>query len=458
MQRPARIRAIAERAGLPIRGQLVLVKGRYQEFPVARVPQAALIYRFDNGRLAAELEEHVARVANPLKELRAAQETPAVQRLLHGLLLKKAEDQRGPIFAELERLGQQTEPLLVLFDGVVVNGNRRLAAMRELIGRDAARYAAFAEIAVTVLPEGTEADEIEYVEAALQMAPETKLGYGWLDRRLKLRRQRDVLRLPVEQIMDAYRIADSSEIQRELGELELAEAFLATYKGEPSRYSAIAEEGPLFVGLREQLAKLSEPRRSFWRLAGFAMIHGRDRQKPNDPQRHYPFCNPVPADVPAAGLRRIAERLGVAGADDLTAMGEPNAQVLSDAGAIFQDRARSAATAKLIAATLDELRLEFEERKAPDRMLHKVRETGRLIARLEPERLSAEQRRRLRGDLAALQSHAAYLLGQMEEKPSVPGRWNYPKNILRPPYSKVPWRIMRRLGWAEPARSPGKRT
>jgi len=89
-------------------------------------------------------------------------------------------------------------------------------------------------------------------------------------------------------------------------------------------------------------------------------------------------------------------------------------------------------------------------------MLHKVRETGKLIARLEPERLSAEQRRRLRGDLAALQSHAAYLLGQMEEKPSVPGRWKYPKNILRPPYSKVPWRIMRRLGWAEPARSPGK--
>jgi hypothetical protein len=154
-----------------------------------------------------------------MQEWRAAQETPAVQEVLHGLLLRKAEDRAGPIFAELQRLGQQTEPLLALFDGLVVNGNRRLAAMRELLRRDPRRYAPFAEVAVAVLPEGTAPDEVEYVEAALQMAPETKLGYGWLDRRLKLRRQRDVLGLPTQQIMEAYRIDDAGQILRELGEL-----------------------------------------------------------------------------------------------------------------------------------------------------------------------------------------------------------------------------------------------
>jgi hypothetical protein len=118
--------------------------------------------------------------------------------------------------------------------------------------------------------------------------------------------------------------------------------------------------------------------------------------------------------------------------------------------AIFRDRQNSAATSRMIADTLDELRLEHNDRRAPERMLQKVREAGQLIARLEPERLSPEQRRRLRGDLAALQAHAAYAMGEMEEKPVVPALWNYPKPIMRPPYRKIPWRIMRRLGWARP--------
>jgi hypothetical protein len=120
--------------------------------------------------------------------------------------------------------------------------------------------------------------------------------------------------------------------------------------------------------------------------------------------------------------------------------------------AIFRDRPRSAANGRLIADVLDELRLEHNDRRAPERMLQKVRETGQMIARLEPERLSPEQRRRLRGDLAALQAHAAYVMGEMEDKPFVPALWKYPKTIIRPPYRKIPWRIMRRMGWAPASR------
>jgi hypothetical protein len=459
--REARIRAIAERVEFPVRGQLVFLEGGYRELPVARVPHQALLYRFDNGRVAAELEEHVVRVGSSLESLRAAQETAEVQHLLQGMLLSKATDRNGPIFAELERLGQQTEPLLVLFDGVVVNGNRRLAAMRELIRRDPRRYRSFAEVAVTVLPEATRAEEVEYVEAALQMAPETKLGYGWLDRRLKLRRQRDVLGLPVAQIMAAYRIEDAAEIRRELGELALAEEYLASYLSEPYRYSEVADAGPLFVGLYHQLTRLAEPDRSFWRLAGFAMIHGRARRKQNEPHRLYPFVDPVPAELPVSGQARIAERLAP-GADRDVGGGRLSPAVLDQTVSVLRDPRRSAATARAIAAALDELRLEHEERSAPERVLRKVRETGSLIARLTPDRLSPDQRTRLRGDLAALQAHATFLLGRMaqtgrveqthqpEHKPAVPLAWHYPKTILRPPYAKgaVAYPAPARLGRA----------
>lgn len=458
MQRGERIRLIGQRTATPGRGHPVLLKGRYHEFPVTHVPHSALVYRIDNGRLAAELEELAVLEGTSLAALRNSAETGEVQSMLHRLLLAKAKSATGPIFSELERLGQQTEPLLVMFDGLVVNGNRRLAAMRELLGRNAVRYA-FQEPAVAVLPEGTSAQDIEYIEAALQMAPETKLRYGWLDRRLTIRKQRDALRLPLDDILAAYRIETAAEVERELAELALAEDYLRSYRGEPARYSAVADAEQLFVGLHEQLSKLGQAEASFWRTAGFAMIDGRGGQpaRPNaggpKPQgdmaantlvRLFPFAAAVPPDIPVSAQSRLAARFGIDGEGK---SGAPGPLIISKLLAIFRDRTRSQNTARLIADVLDEMRLEHNERSAPQRMFQKLREAGQLIARLEPERLSRDQRSQLRGDLAALQSHAAYLMGRIEEKPEVPGRWRYAKPIIRPPYSKIPLRMLRRLGW-----------
>jgi hypothetical protein len=464
LERGERIRLIDQRTANPGRGHPVLFKGRYSEFPVTNVPHSALVYRVDNGRLAAELEEQAAAKGTSLAALRNAAETIEVQSMLHELLLAKAQSPEGPIFAELERLGQQTEPLLVLFDGLVVNGNRRLAAMRELLARDAARYA-FHEPAVAVLPEGTSLQDIEFIEAALQMAPETKLRYGWLDRRLTLRKQRDALRLPLNDILAAYRIDTAAEVERELAQLALAEDYLRTYRGELARYSAVADAEPLFVGLQEQLSKLGQAQAAFWKTAGFAMIDGRS-SKPARPiaaaantqgdtaadpyARLFPFAPAVPTDIPVTAQARLAVRFGVTGPGST---GAPSPAEIGELLAIFRDRGKSQNTARLIADVLDEMRLEHNERSAPQRMLQKLREAGQLIARLEPERLSPDQRRQLRGDLAALQSHAAYLMGRIEEKPVVPGRWRYAKPIFRPPYAKIPLRMLRRLGWKAPDRA-----
>src|SRR5690606_11506698 len=96
----------------------------------------------------------------------------------------------------------------------------------------------------------------------------------------------------------------------------------------------------------------------------------------------------------------------------------------------------------------DEVRLELSESAAPERLLQKVREAGRLISRLEPERLTAAQRRRLGVELAALSAHGRYLLEERAGRPSVPGVWKYAKPVIRPPYWKIPWRLLKRLGWA----------
>ncbi|HEX2553318.1 MAG TPA: hypothetical protein VHL98_06435 [Microvirga sp.] len=438
MPRDARIRAIGADRRPPVRTLAVLLQGRYRDLPVVRVPQEALVYRVDNGRLAAALEEQAARERTALGALRARAETPEVQGLLHDLLLARARDPQGPIFAELERAATQTEPLLIGFDGVVINGNRRLSAMRALLARDSARYAGFAEVLAAVLPPETTPADVEYVEAALQMAPETKLGYGWIDRRLTLRKQRDALGLPIRDILAAYRIDDPAQVDRELAQLALAERYLDGYCGEPGRYSRVAEDEVLFAGLQAQLARLDPALRPLWEAAGFAMIHGRPaEEKPERHARHFPFSPPVPADLPAAAPRRLAGRFGI-----------PDAGAAAEHGllAAFRDRSASAATTRLIADTLDEMRLEAMERLVPERLLRKVRQAGRLIARIEPGRLTPEQRRTLRGDLAALQAQAAHVLGEIDGRPAEPAPRARARPLLRKPYGAIPGRLFRRIG------------
>ncbi len=450
MPRDARIRVIGEGAQQPVRTHSVLFQGRYRDFPVVRVPNDALVYRVENGRLAAELEEQSARHGSSLSGLRERAESRDVQSLLHDLLVAKARDPRGPIYAELENLAQQTEPLLVLFDGTVINGNRRLAAMRQLLAHDSARYAGFASVHVAVLPSDIPPAEVEYVEAALQMAPETKLGYGWIDRRLKLRKQRDELRLPVEQIMAAYRIEDAAEIDRELAQLALAEEYLSDYCGAPGRYSMVADVEVLFAGLHRQLSVLDEIQRHFWQAAGFVLVHGRPAtEAPERYARLYPFSGAVPRDLPSSGPRRLAVQFGVQAGD-----GQSEVQLLLT---IFRDRHNSKATAQLIADTLDEMRLEDMERRTPERVLRKVRQASQLIARLEPGRLTPAQRRSLRGDLATLEAYANYLLRELKEQPPASDQRLHPERLLRRPYRDIPSRLLRQMVWFRSKRSGSNR-
>ena len=228
--------------------RLVPFRDGYRPLPKVNVPELALLYRAANGRLIAQLAAAAHAQGSDLAALRERQESADVQAIIHGLLVAEAKDATGPIFQELERQAIQTEPLLVARDGVVINGNRRLAAMRELRASDSQRYAAFAEVRVTVLPDDCTAQDIEYIEAALQLAPETKLAYGWINRRLKLRHQLSDMALAPAAVVDAFRFESESAMQAELAELELAEDYLSHYRREPARYEAVADAEPLFVG------------------------------------------------------------------------------------------------------------------------------------------------------------------------------------------------------------------
>src|SRR5690625_463988 len=399
-------------------------RGGYLTANVITLPQEMLLYRVDNGRLIAEMQEYLQKQSLDWATWRERQEEHATQVKLHELLLEKARVAAGPIYQELERQAQRLERLLVSSDGVVVNGNRRLAAMRELLRHDPERYGGFQTIQAAVLPAETQPADLEFIEAALQMAPETKLAYGWINRRMKLRRQRDELKLPPEQILDAYRIEDAEQLEREIRELELVEDYLANYREEPRHYALVADCEALFAGLQEQLGALPKNQRQRWRLAGFTLIDGRAAvQGPLAP--FFPFTAPVPEAMPTQALRRFAQERAMAvaaeqeGADDAAEAAVDEA-LNEDLELVFATGRDSERNAQLLQAVMDAIRSEHQERQAPARVLARIRKAKDMLSDLLPENLNDKQRRRLRSDLAALQAQASYLQ-RAGEKPREDG-------------------------------------
>jgi hypothetical protein len=416
----ARRRTIAElAAGRPAQ-HFTPWRGGHRQIPVIELAQELLLYRVQNGRLIAELEQHLRGRGLSLEGLAAREATGEVQALLHGFLAAKAADPGGPILQELRRQAQQTEPLLISAEGVLVNGNRRLAAMRELLAEDPDRYRGFAVVSAAVLPADAGAQDIESVEAALQLAPETKLAYGWINRRLKLRRQLGELGLSRDEVADAWRLADPAQLERELGELALAEDYLAHYLGEPGGYSLVADAEGLVTGLARRLELLPQELRAPWRLAGFCMIAGRAAVAgPMD--RHFPFADPAPEHMPAWALRRFAEEqeLVSSAPDGSQAL---DGEALGRLEAVFADAGRSGDHARALFGLMERLRAEHLEEHSPARMMKILEKLHDTLRRLHPEKLSEDQRQRIRSELAAIQAQAAVLLAEPEPRAGLAGR------------------------------------
>ncbi|MFB7232396.1 ParB N-terminal domain-containing protein [Streptomyces fimicarius] len=106
-------------------------------------------------------------------------------------LEKEAQDAQYHIlrqqngFAELKEdlkaRGQQ-EPAIVTADGVLINGNRRSAAMRSLFVDDDVRSARY--VRCLVLPSDATAEELVDLETELQVAKDFKQDYSWINEAL----------------------------------------------------------------------------------------------------------------------------------------------------------------------------------------------------------------------------------------------------------------------------------
>jgi len=378
------------------------------QVPTVHLDQELLIYRVDNGRLLASLQEHFSHQPGELKRLHRREAQADTQNLLHRLLLEKAADERGPILRELRRLRVQTEPLLVDATGVVINGNRRLSAMRQLLSDDPQTFSRFQQPLVAVLPANITRSEVEYIETALQLAPETKLPYGWVDRRLKLQQQIDVLGLDPDWVTEAYRLDSRQTLDQELAELALVETYLNNLCKAPSQYSRVAPCERLFQGLQKQLVALTDDLVEPWQALGLLLIQQRRHLAPTF-DRQFPFESPVSDAMPTLVLQRLIEEqaLHVGLQNQPKKLKRRHRRRIVDQVLHHQEPKQ---LAQAVESAVEETRQQLRQKRVPHRVLHHLQVSKRLLEKLTPDTLNPRERFELKAEAEAIRGRLQLLL------------------------------------------------
>lgn len=153
-------------------------RGKYRPLKIIEVPIELPIYRIENIRTKSLQKQWL--VKHPDCDKRFFSDDVGsieVQEAQHQIL-KSLADKEGLFKAFEEGKLQQKEALIVTDDGVVVNGNRRLCAWRELYYSNRNKYAHFQSIRVAVLPDH-DPQGIYDLEVALQIRSDMKAEYVW---------------------------------------------------------------------------------------------------------------------------------------------------------------------------------------------------------------------------------------------------------------------------------------
>lgn len=154
-------------------------RGKYRPLPVIEVPIELLVYRIENIRTKSLQKQWLALHRELPRDVFVNDPFSIESQEAQHQILKLLADKENLLktFKDDDKL-QQTEPLICSNDGIVVNGNRRLCAWRELYYGNRTRYAHFQTIRAAVLPD-SDPQGMYDLEVSLQIHSDMKAEYVW---------------------------------------------------------------------------------------------------------------------------------------------------------------------------------------------------------------------------------------------------------------------------------------
>lgn len=397
-------------------------QNRQHDLKVITIPIGLPVYRMANYRTRIAQQAYIRREGLPADYFSAGEENETAQKQQHEFLEKYAREGRAgsvtPIIDVLSK-EKQHHPLLITSRGVVVNGNRRLAGMRDLLAKGEPEYASFSHVKCQVLPATATAQEIQELEVRLQMKQETKLEYDWLNECIAVKELRDGgMDLKVlAGIMNKRK----GDIEDSINALTEAELYLSEWRNTPFDYEAIEDAKQLFYDMGENLSTKSGEAQEVSRRIAWALVDRRSTLG----RRVYDF-KPMFGKKSDEVAAKLADRfefeiednndLDEDGDDFEVDLGEADAGSMRPLIRLMDDNSRRE---KVSAALVDvcEGIIEFDKGKKDGFLpLNQVQRANSLLSEIDMTRALPESLSAIDNQLVAIEQHVERLRGFLDRQ------------------------------------------
>jgi hypothetical protein len=282
-------------------------RGEKTALKVVSLPVDLPVYRMDNCRTYSDQQDAIAKGNLDKSYFAKGQELSSVQAIQHTILARLARREATSVAAILNVLETegQRDPILVTSTGVVVNGNRRLSAMRELYVAEESINSTYAYVKCMILPPDTSPDEVDDIEANEQARPQTKLEYDWIGDAQLVRRQ--VNKGRTAKVVAEQLRRNESDVKNLLQSIDEADLYLNEWANKPGQYSLVSGEGEqIFGDLPKKLLGKSVSLQNASRAIAWSLFENRDRV----PGRVYSY-NAAFGKLAPVVLANVAEQLDI---------------------------------------------------------------------------------------------------------------------------------------------------
>lgn len=215
---------------------VIEISGIREPLTTYYLPLNLISFNHDNGRFFWEIQDFEHKLGRKLNPLDLDDESVIRNLLLHDPEKKKDElsDKAQDLYEDIQRVGQ-LEPGGITQDGILINGNRRMAVLQKLNKDEPSGK--WNKMWVYILPKGISDEDLWGIEAGLQLSEKKIAEYGPLNELLKIKAGRK-LGLTNEQIAAKMYGWTPEKVKEKLQKLDLMENFLQLI-GQPNNYGVI---------------------------------------------------------------------------------------------------------------------------------------------------------------------------------------------------------------------------
>ena len=203
-------------------GRRLRYQGESKDFKVFEIPLGALIYNVENGRISSFVKSFQKQKGT------LDPEKPEGFEKIAKFLYDSAPEQNKRTREDIAKCGQM-EPGIITADGVIVDGNRRVSLMWEIINdknTPADVKAKCEKFRTVVLPENASKKDIIRLETTYQLGADEKVGYNPIEKYLHARDMQE-LGFSVAEI-EEYMNEKSGKVQELLEVVELIDQYLTS--------------------------------------------------------------------------------------------------------------------------------------------------------------------------------------------------------------------------------------